>query len=474
MSSCTDYSESISFFRSAVDHSVSPRLYSLKKELSRLNALPDKCEEEFRISLFGKNHYKDPRVIDYLKASKWDIAKLLAEFGAIILGQDPVPTFGAQDKTFIERKLDRARCRAKELVQVKNTITSFTEQIQSTFVLNATLDYAGKRKVLAISESGEKEILSPEQVVSALSEFMSIDASIGEAILIHFCEQLLVPLKTGDLSAAEQAVLSFGIEQRTSFSDEITALKSGLQGCGRVLKAMDTCISVSKSIDPKYYLQNGNDKKDLPEELLSFFPITRSELEERLVRERGLFSDNEYLSICGERISESNDEVHQSRNEYSEPEADYNEYIVGLKDELKDLNTINKIADVVVIHGYIKEADKPSFVFRLSGNSKPKRLSVIKWRATLKGGPGSKSKANPGFREPNEFYYLLHYMYKGKAAENFDKLSRFFIFDSSIVAQIKTTLSSDKNGAGQKGPSAPPEFQRDLNKICPSVFKVKR
>ena len=481
MDSIKDFSKDIRVFRNMVERSISPKLYLLDKELNRLRALPQKCEERFLIKLYGKRHYKNPGFWGNLKAHGWDIFEKLDDFFKLIQGEN-LPYDWYEKKSHFEQRIEEARKCEEELNRITKDVTEFSERVRSEFVLDATINYAKRKKhCVALDEetygSNENVIPSRDEMHSFLLSISQMDSALKETILDSLSECAGFSIREAIIANDTNAVSSYLTElddKYYPFAFEVSALKYGLQETQGVFQTIDQCLKACGKIDEKYYAGWYSAVHDLPKNLSTLCPKTADgDLSSRLAKTGYLYSQDEIDAIIGQTTLPQPISSTIKKESYVDPGLqDPTAYFLGLKDNLKDLTKLIKIAKITADAGYIKQTDIPLFVFRLSGNCRPEKLGTIKWMPVIS--MANRHKSSPQTqRHPYELYYLLHFMFE-KTAGLEGKVSSFFSFEPKTWEKVRPILQGEKKaGVHQMAKMAKKEFQQQLHdKVDAATFPI--
>ena len=445
MDSIQDFSKDIRVFRNMVERSISPKLYQLDKELNRLRTLPDKCEEEFAIKLFGKKRFKDPRSIKILRDNQWNYSEIISDFIDIFTEDGPFSVLTELETMLtFEQKTKERDSHKKELQLVTNSVSDFCKRVRSEFVLNATLKYTNRKKQCASLDKetygSNKDIIpSKSEMHSFLLSIRQMDSALRETVLESLSQYAGFSIREAILANDADAVSSFFTELDNKyypFVFEISALKYGLQETLGVFQAIARCLKATAKIDSKYYVQYHNAVHDFPKNLSTLCPkIANGDLSSRLAKTGYLYSQDEIDAIIGQTTPSQPISSTIKKESYVDPGLqDPTAYFLGLKDNLKDLTKLIKIAKITADAGYIKQTDIPLFVFRLSGNCRPEKLGTIKWMPVIS--MANRHKSSPQTqRHPYELYYLLHFMFE-KTAGLEGKVSSFFSFEPKTWEKV--------------------------------------
>ena len=264
--------------------------------------------------------------------------------------------------------------------------------------------------------------------------------------------------------------LSLQGEQALILSDSLQAIKDAILSLGGDLSDLDYYMSTCSFIHDDFYKEPIEDFGDISE----FHPALPFILRENGIENTGydlafrsdvallkkLVPGDEYQIIRG--VTRLHNYHIILDTPYMEPDVSSSgDYLPALKEPLKDLTKIYKIAMITADFGCIDKKDIPLLFFRLCGNCRPENLRPITWH-TLD------NKNDPKqHRGPNELFFLLHHMYEGTRAENSEKILRFFTFDPEIIrSRVSAILQpSAKTGPAQYATSARREFKRLLHDV---------
>ncbi len=394
MDSIKDFSEDIRVFRNMVQRSLSPKLYLLDKQLTRLRALPDKCDEEFAIKLFGKKHYKDPRAWEYIKAEKWDLIRLLAEFLSMF-NKDGTPSLPDTDrKLYITSKCEERDAHRAELAQVTQDVTAFSERVRRDFVLDATLKYAEKKKFYALldekmCESDAVHLLSKSETHRFLLSIAEMEPPQKEAILESLSEYAGFSIREAvlahDTDVVESYLTKLG-DRYFPFVSEVSSLVYGLQDANTVYSTIEKCLEVCKSISTKYYIKSYNaaaalpvdlgaiclTKEDLSQKSLSLFTADEVDALHGIKKRANNTSGAQQNSPTATR-GESNKTEETTRRPKQKRPVMLGDHFTDIKPKFMDYDIMSDIADTLCEAGYMEDTPdmKRLFIYRITGKGNP-------------------------------------------------------------------------------------------------------
>ena len=332
-------------------------------------------------------------------------------------------------------------------------------------------------------------VMTPAEMSSALASFFWTDEDLARSILsllTRKCGLLSTiqegfdtpSLKDSHLSPEEavgkaahvfeQYFLSLQGKQLVTASDSLSAIRDALLFFKGTLSDLDYLASTASFIRDDFFTRpledynlglshsflltldaNGNENTNFDEEFHSDISLLKKHIPE-----------DEYCTIRSVTRLHNYHIVVDAP--YQDPDLEcLKESLPALKEPLRDLTKIQKIAMITADYGCIDEKDVPLFFFRLCGNCRPEELLPISWH-TLD------NKNEPGkIRMPNEFFFLLHHMYDGTCAENAEKILRFFAFEPEVIqTRVSAILQPGvKTGTAQYATSARREFKRLLHDV---------
>lgn len=482
MTAIKDFSKDIRVFRNMVERSISPKLFMLDLELNRLRALPPKCEERFHIKLYGKLFYKNNLfVLGNIWAHGLDIMEGLDRLFKQFSGEDLPYDWYEDKKSHFEQRIEDAKTHEEELMQVTRDVTDFCERIRSEFVLDATIKYSKRKKLCAALDEETYGIRtdvipSRSEMQGFLLSIRQMDPALGETILGMLSECAGFSIRDAIIANDAEAVSSYITQlddKYYPFAFEVSALNSGLQETGGVFQAIDQCLNTCGKIDEKYYVGWYSAVHDLPKDISSLCSKNAdSDLSSRIAKTGYLYSQDEIDAIAGQTSLPKPTDIREKT--YADPGLqDPAEYFLGLKESLKDLTKLHRIAKITSEVGFISHAAIPQFVFRMSGNCRPETLDVIKWTPALSKANRHKSSPNT-HRHPYELYYLLAFMFENTAGLE-GKVSKFFDIDKETMEKARPILRGEKKAKlPQMAKMADKEFQQKLHKVDSTTFPVLR
>lgn len=448
MSPKIDYTEDIRFFREAVSSSITPLLQQLEKELIRISSIAPMCHEQVAIKLFGKEHYKDPRFVDYIKADAAQWLQLVDVF-LKFLSKEPSNSYMIQTESRLGQFRRREEQRATELKGVISDISGFLHNIQGGFILDASIEYAKQKKCVP---DDDKKLPSREDIVPYLDKILQTDVILGDRIITSISKQLGPQFRDyllrHDLAEAEACLPAKGTNMRL-VSLEVAALQSGLASCLQVYLALNKSIEVCKRIDENYYIKEFNAKAALPE-----FPSTSYDAATiKLEQSQDQWSKEEYLVIQGR-------EQKEYTFLYTEPQN--GEYFPGLRRNCWYAGIIEGIASELISRECIAEQDKDRFMYLFFGYG---AMTKLEGRLYWKDKYDSRKKDGT-VRHPSELYYLLEKLYCNRSVFNPSFVSKHLEFSPKTEALINDTLS--KGNLQQMAQRCNQSFQKCVDQIIDS------
>lgn len=427
MSSKTDLAEDIRYYREAVSNSITPLLQQLGEELKRISSLPPGCHEKVAIALFGKKHYKDPRLFDYLKADADQWLRIVNDF-LKILAKDDSPSYYPQTESRLVQYRRREELRAKELKDIISSISAFLPKIQEGFILESSFNYAQRKKC---TTDGDDNLPFREDIVPFLCVIQQTDVILGDRIITHISKmvgpQFRDYLLTNNKAEAERCLPANYAKIRPILI-EVAALQSGLSLCPQVYSALKKSIEVCGRIDDNYFIKEFNAKAELPDFPSTLYDDVRSELE----KSQDQWTKEEYLAILGK---EKKDHTFQ----YTEPQN--KEYFPGLMEKYWYADIIRGIAKAVSSCECIDEQDEALFMYLFFGyGSIPSTQNRLYWKDQY-----DARKKDGTVRHPSELYYLLATLYKDvKKTFTLEFIEQHLEFSDKTMFLIKEIVPQGK------------------------------
>ena len=446
MNSKTDFAEDIRLFREAVTSSIIPLSQQLEKELARISVISPRCHEKVAIELFGKKHYKDPHFFDYIKADGGQWISIIEQFCKIIT-KDNSPSYFPETESRLSQFRWREQQRSNELNGVISSISGFLPKIKDGFVLEASFNYAQRRKHIT---DGDDNLPLREDIVPFLSMIQQTDVILGDRIITHI-SQLVGPqfrdyLLTNNNAEAE-GCLPVNDSKIRPILIEVAALQSGLSIFPQVLSAVKKSLGVCRRIDENFFLnERFNAKAALPDFPSTSYDDVRSNLEQ--CQEQ--WTKEEYLAILGK---EKKDYTFQ----YKEPQN--GEYFPGLKESCWYTEIIHGIASAVSSCECIDEQDEALFMFLFFGfGDAPKQVSRLYWKDQY-----DSRKKDGTVRHPSELYYLLDKLYSDRSVFSPEYVLGHLEFSAKTESFINDILS--KGRIQQMAQRCNQGFQKTIDQI---------
>lgn len=288
-------------------------------------------------------------------------------------------------------------------------------------------------------------------------------------------ERVLAQSRVADM------ILRLGNDQ-IDFSKDLSEYMVALNNS--VLQCLTSDISIAKKIGKKSFF---NSTFPLDEDLINDLKFGSTEfsthpegddnyhkaLESALLdsEEKGYFTQGE-LSAIVDNLHETGKETGGDVEYYIEPdEPNDPEYFCGLKESLKDMTKIRKIAEILADEKCIKQDDIPILVFRLSGNCRPEKLEIISWLPKVSDAP--RHRFVEEYRHPYELYYLLYHMYEGNSVQFANKVFEFFHFHDKTREKAEPIIRHTKNtGIAQLERMAKKDLKIRLHEVDASAFPL--
>ncbi len=466
-----DLSSDIRDFRRALSRTLTQKLYDLEKETGQIEQIlkdgqefaPQKAKRRERIS-GGKV------VIPSYYLSSEEAAEVFPERKALLesfLKSAAEDTGYVRDCFLLRSTLQYAVIR-KEIVDLNcdyDVIRLYSGKLPSSNEIAAFLVDAYR---------GEDD-LTRDLLTTLANRYSAL------SLLDAVCDNPFLRGKDPDFSQAKKvisdAIVRLGDDQ-VAFRKDMSAIMIALDN--HVLRDLGSYILTAKRITGsnlsfKVFPLNEDKIEMLQFGELEFstYPEGKDEYMKALTgalheaEEKGYFTQNE-LSVIGNSAHKSTDEDVEP---YIPPQVqDVAEYFLGLKDSLKNLAKIRKIATILAETDCISSECIPILVYRLSGNCRPEKLDTISWQP--KTSNANRHKSTPGeHRHPYELYYLLCYMYDESPVKYAGKVFTFFDFDDQTMEKVKSALDPAKNsGIPQLKRMANKGFKERLHEVDGSVF----
>ena len=502
-----DLSYEIGDFRRALSWALTQKLYDLEKETDRIEQILKDKQAKPALSFESpipqsqeSASSNDVLVVGHIDLKQFDPSK--AKRRERIKGGSsiPAPSIYLSSKeaavVFPERK-----------ALVESFLKLAAEDVgyvRDCFLLRSTLQYAVIRKEITDLNCDYYVIRLYTGKLPSSNEIAAflVDAYISEEnltrdllttlakrydvfpLLDALCDNPFLRGKNPDLTLAKkaisEAIAGLGGGQM-DFRKDMSAIMIALDN--RVLRDLGSYILAAKKVtwsdlsrkefplneDQVEMLQFGEGEfSTYPEGKDEYLKALNGVLDE--AEKKGYFTQNE-LSVIG-------DNAHRSTSVdielYTEPnDEDVAEFFLGLKNSLKSMAKIRKIAMILTEMDCIKSEYTPLLVYRLSGNCRPENFDTtdtILWEPKDSKAPRDK----PGtHRHPYELYYLLHHMYEESPVMYAEKVFKFFDFDNETKEKVTSALDpKTKSGIAQLERMANKDFKERLHAVDGSVFPL--
>lgn len=344
-----------------------------------------------------------------------------------------------------------------------------TGYVRDCFLLRSTLQYAVIRKEITDLNCDYDVIRLYSGKLPSSNEIAAflVDAYRGEedltrdllttlanrysalSLLDAVCDNPFLRGKDPDFGQAKKVISDAIVrldDDQVAFRKDMSAIMIALDN--HVLRDLGSYILTAKRITGSNLSFRAFPLNEDQVEMLQFgwlefstYPEGKDEYLKALIgvleeaEKKGYFTQNE-LSVIGDNAQKSTGEDIEL---YTNPkDEDVAEYFLGLKDSLKNMAKIRKIATILAETDCITSEFIPILVYRLSGNCRPEKLDTISWIPTISKAKRHKSTPEE-HRHPYELYYLLYHMYEESPVKYAEKVFKFFDFDG-ISMKVKSAF----------------------------------
>ena len=312
-----EFSKEIRFFRTILQNQINSLMDPLRKEHSRLKALPPKCQEEYLIKMFGRRFYKTA----HPELSPKSIGRAILEILTAISQSKQPRSISSKGPT--TRLIEQAKEREQNLNSFIENLAAFIEHAPSIFVLDAVFRYAERKKfydVATLDDTKGVGILSPSEMVTFLSELHAANQSLCNAFLEHWSKHYEITLFRDSFKAKEtQSATEYltGMHGGSSaFAIEVTSASKGLYNICSFVEAVDHCLESCRKIDQKYYVKWSDVLIPQPKELSNdyYSSTNHDRLNNSLAAKRHMFTINEFNAIVADEKDLSEEQVENMSN----------------------------------------------------------------------------------------------------------------------------------------------------------------